>query len=413
MTTSLPDIVLNFSAESNVPDRRQAFFKRDPASAWADGYICCKMVRNYFPTILQEIQLSTKSTLNERLANWQICKIGLARLNIPLREDEIQMFARRDFPEKIAPYIINLRMELLKIAKSPRGKALMREGAEIKALENKRRPSNVMTNMYLELADQRKMTSIRAAVMSTEDIEKQYHQLKSSVKLEAEEIGKQNKKVLNRTNKLSEFLVELRTKNMEELKEVEAGLLALKTGMISSAIPSSYSQANKNYNIGSKRNMARRDHQQEEKGPSIIDELMEKNLRNQAELQMNDDDLDTNPNQSMDMVDYALESGMAKLSTNDDDLIIEDSEPEPIPEPVIRSASLFKFDASELISGVIKYVRQYDRKKDSYYYTDAKNKTTYDMPNEGIVKCTDQRDRTFYVDASSRKSTFILDELIK
>ena len=73
---------------------------------------------------------------------------------------------------------IDISKKLLKIAKSPRGKALMREGAEIKALENKRRPSNVMTNMYLELADQRKMTSIRAAVMSTEDIEKQYHQLK-------------------------------------------------------------------------------------------------------------------------------------------------------------------------------------------------------------------------------------------
>ena len=108
-SSSIPDVLLKYVADCGITDRRLAFFKRDPASAWADGYICCKIIGKTFPLVLDEIAPLVKSTLKERISNWHKIRDGLSKVGQHLEEDDIQRFAHRDFSGGIVPFVIDLK----------------------------------------------------------------------------------------------------------------------------------------------------------------------------------------------------------------------------------------------------------------------------------------------------------------
>ena len=391
-SSTIPDVILKYVSDCGVTDRRQAFFKRDPASAWADGYICCKMIRKAYPTILEEIAPTAKSTLQDRISNWCKIKDGLSKVGQHLKEEDIQRFAHRDFSGGIIPYVIDLKRALENFGKTNKGKSLT-NNKKMKDTNN-RRPS--MTNYYLERADMRKMVSIRAAVMTTEEIEKQFQNLKSDIIQEATEIGTRNKQILSRTDDLSKFLNELRARNLEELKEVEEGIKCIKLGIkSSSSIP--IETTKKSYNVGPKRVSTAENGGSK---PTIIDQLIEKNLRNHAELQMNNIEL------GKESLTFG-KSTMDKYAEDDEEevIIFEDVEPfQDEDDKTTTPQHVFSFDATELLAGKITHVRTYNNKQGAYYYTDVNNAITWDMPTQGIVRCVDDKKRTFYVDAASKKS---------
>merc|ERR1712167_174188 len=91
-----PDIVFKFAEETGICNRRIAWFKRDCASAWADGHMCAKMIRHYFPSIIDDIPITAKSSLKERVQNWESIQLALNRLEFPITEVEVQAYARRE-----------------------------------------------------------------------------------------------------------------------------------------------------------------------------------------------------------------------------------------------------------------------------------------------------------------------------
>jgi len=101
-----------------APAPHTGLFKRDPASGFADGHICSRMIKFIFPSVMDEILPSATSTLKSRVASWRIIKKTLASLEVRLTEDQYQCFARREVPETIAQFVISLKMELLRFSKT-------------------------------------------------------------------------------------------------------------------------------------------------------------------------------------------------------------------------------------------------------------------------------------------------------
>ena len=100
-------------------------------------------------------------------------------------------------------------------------------------------------------------------------------------------------------------------------------------------------------------------------------------------------------------------SAMDKYAEDNEEVIIfEDVEPFQNGEADETNTPkhLFSFDATELLAGKITHVRTYNNKHGAYHYTDVNNEITWDMPTEGVVRCVDDKKRTFYVDAASKKS---------